>query len=229
MIANYVVSDAVSMAASFRSYWINVRTFPNFALHYWTTGTFVAATVTGSGGAFATLANGETAVLGADDGDNFTVTFVTGDDTLAEAITRINAAAGFTFASAATGELKLTGRRTDDRAQVRVVSGTALTKLGLTVANTAGSSASAATGTISFEVSCEDNAHFSTSSGTDITSAVVDNPVALTTTIAITSGSPGRGIVNFVDAGWKWIRLVYTATSGTGTLSARLNNKAGIP
>lgn len=219
------------MAASFRSNWINVRTFPNFALHYWLTGTHVAATVTGVGSSLGTLSKGETVTLGADDGDNFVTTFATGDDTIAEVVARINLAAGFTFASNSSGEIQLTGRRTDDRAQVRVVSGSAgtLTKLGLTAATTAGSAASAATGTISFEVSCEDSAFVSTRSGDSAVAAVVDNSVTLDTTITITAGSPGRGVVSFADAGFKWIRLVYTATSGAGTLSARLNAKAGIP
>jgi hypothetical protein len=36
----------------------------------------------------------------------------------------------------------------------------------------------------------------------------------------ITAGDPTTGVIDLANAGWRWIRLVYTATSGTGTLQA---------
>jgi hypothetical protein len=98
------------------------------------------AVVTGTSGSFATLTGGEFVTLGYDDAANFTVTFLSGDDTIAEVVSRVNAAAGFTFASNATGELRLTGRKYGTAGQVRVVSGSTGTvaKLGLSVASTSG-------------------------------------------------------------------------------------------
>lgn len=96
-----------------------------------------AAHVTGSGFA-GTMAAGETATLGYDDQPDVTVVFLVTDVTIADCIARINAAFGFTFASNDGGEIKLTSRQRGTGAEVRVVSGTGLTKLGLTVADTAG-------------------------------------------------------------------------------------------
>ncbi len=89
-----------------------------------------------------------------------------------------------------------------------------------------------ATGSVSFEVSCEDNPTIATRSGETIISRYVTHPVTLSATglpIAITAGAPATSLVNFVDQGYKWIRLVYTRTSGIGTLNARMTAKAGIP
>jgi hypothetical protein len=99
-----------------------------------------AATVTGTGSSFGTLAGGEYVTLGYDDAANFTTTFLAGDDTIAEVVARINTAAGFTFASNSSSELKLTGVKKGTAGQVRVVSGSTgtLAKLGLTAATTAG-------------------------------------------------------------------------------------------
>lgn len=102
-----------------------------------------AGTVTGVGATFGTIAAGDTVTLGYDDANatpNFTVTFLTGDTTVAAVVARINAFAGFTFADANGGQLRLTGRRRGTSGQVRVVSGSTgvLTKLGLTAATTAG-------------------------------------------------------------------------------------------
>lgn len=45
------------------------------------------------------------------------------------------------------------------------------------------------------------------------------------TAYSISGGSPSSGIVNIANCGFKWIRIKYTASSGTGTLQARLKGK----
>jgi hypothetical protein len=101
-----------------------------------------AGTVTSGAGTYnTTFTGGETLTLGYDAATNFTVTFLVGDQTKAQVISRINAYAGFTFATdAGTTLLTLTGIQRGTGAQVRVVSASAgvLTKLGLTVATTPG-------------------------------------------------------------------------------------------
>jgi hypothetical protein len=98
------------------------------------------ATVTAAGGVYpTTFAGGETLTIGFDDSANFTVTFLVGDQSLAQVIAEINAAnPGLTYADANAGQLRLTGIATYGSAQVRVVSGSAgvLAKLGLTVGTT---------------------------------------------------------------------------------------------
>lgn len=101
-----------------------------------------AATVTTGSGTYPTLfAGGETLVLGYDDAPNFTITFLSGDQSLAQVVARINATAGFTFAAAVTSDtFSLTGIRRGRSGSVRVVSGSSgvLTTLGLVAATTAG-------------------------------------------------------------------------------------------
>lgn len=100
--------------------------------------TGVAATITGAAGTFA-ITGGETLVLGYDAAANFTVGFLSGDNSVAGMVARINTAAGFAFAVVSGGQIKLTGRQGGTGGQVRVVSGTASGAIsGLTVANTAG-------------------------------------------------------------------------------------------
>ncbi len=101
--------------------------------------TGVAATVTGAAGTFNPLV-GESCVLGWDGQPNFTVAFDGTENTVALDVARINQFAGFAFAAVSGGQIALTGRQAGTGGQVRVVSGTAgtLTKLGLAVANTAG-------------------------------------------------------------------------------------------
>lgn len=109
-----------------------------------TTATFTAAaaTVTSGAGTYpTTFAGGETLTLGYDDAANFTTTFLDADETQAQVIARINAAAGFTFAAdAGGGTTSLTGIKKGTAGQVRVVSGSAgvLATLGLVAADTAG-------------------------------------------------------------------------------------------
>jgi hypothetical protein len=100
--------------------------------------TAAAAAVTGSGAAFGSITAGLQAVLGYDAASNFTVTFQTGDTTIANVVARINAAAGFAFASNNAGQLELTGLQQGSGGSVRVVSGTALADLGLTAGTTLG-------------------------------------------------------------------------------------------
>lgn len=105
------------------------------------TATFSAAVavLTGSGAAFGSIVAGDTVTLGYDDAENFTVTFLTDDTTIAAVVARINTAAGFTFASDnGSGQLRLTGRQRGTGGAVRVVSGTAVTNLGHTTGTTAG-------------------------------------------------------------------------------------------
>ena len=45
------------------------------------------------------------------------------------------------------------------------------------------------------------------------------------TATTVTSGSPATIALNFQDLGFKWMRLVWTSTSGTGTLQARVSGK----
>ncbi len=45
------------------------------------------------------------------------------------------------------------------------------------------------------------------------------------TATTVTSGSPATIALNFQDLGFKWMRLVWTNTSGTGTLQARCSGK----
>lgn len=96
------------------------------------------AAVAGAAGTFA-LVGGESVVLGYDGAANFTVGFLAGDGSVAAAIARINAAAGFAFATNSAGQLLLTGRQGGTGGQVRVVSvdaGSTATKLGLTAPTT---------------------------------------------------------------------------------------------
>lgn len=107
------------------------------------TATFTAAkaTVTGSGGTFpSSFAGGESLVLGYDGADDFTVVFLSTDQSVAQVVARINTYAGFTFAEVSSGQIKLTGRISGTDGEVRVVSGSTgvLATLGLTAADTAG-------------------------------------------------------------------------------------------
>lgn len=104
--------------------------------------TAAAANVTSGAGTYATgFVGGESLTLGYDDASDFTVVFLAGDQTQAQVIARINAAAGFSFADPATATaIRLTGRRRGSRGSVRVVAASAgvLAKLGLVVATTLG-------------------------------------------------------------------------------------------
>lgn len=99
------------------------------------------AVVTGVSGTYpTTFGGGETLVLGYDGAANFTTTFLSGDQAVADVVARINQYAGITFATVSSGQVRLTGVQGGTGGQVRVVSGSSgvLTKLGLTAANTAG-------------------------------------------------------------------------------------------
>jgi hypothetical protein len=100
--------------------------------------TGVAATVTGSAAAFGSITAGLVATFTVDGGIPFSVTFQTGDTTIANVIARINAFAGFTFASNSAGQLQLTGRQAGTGGSIVIAAGTANTDLGLTAATTNG-------------------------------------------------------------------------------------------
>ena len=87
-------------------------------------------------GTYATLfVGGETITIGVDDEPNFTVTFLVGDQTIAQVVSRINTAAGYTMVLAATAtELLFVGRA--NGGQVRFITSSApavFTTLGLTI------------------------------------------------------------------------------------------------
>jgi hypothetical protein len=89
-----------------------------------------------------------------------------------------------------------------------------------------------ATGTLKLQASCEwDNANPTAMqlSGVAALNNYVTNWVTVGDPIAITSGSPLTGIINGLDLGYSWVRVVYTASSGSGTLQVRIQAKHGIP
>jgi hypothetical protein len=101
--------------------------------------TGVAATVTGTGAAFASITAGLSQTFTVDQMLPFAVVFQTGDTTIANVVARINAFAGFTFASNSGGQLKLTGIQAGTGGQIIVASNGAITTdLGLTPATTNG-------------------------------------------------------------------------------------------
>jgi hypothetical protein len=103
--------------------------------------TAAAATVAASGGTYpSTFTGGQTLVLGYDGAPNFTTTFLSTDQTVAQVAARINQYAGFTFATVVSSQLTLTGLQQGLGGQVRVVSGSSgvLTQLGLTAGTTLG-------------------------------------------------------------------------------------------
>ena len=106
--------------------------------------TGTAATVTASGGTYATtFVGGETLTIGFDDSTahpDFTVTFLLADQSLAQVVARINGFAGFAFADTSGGQLRLTGIQKGTAGHVRITSASTgvFTKLGLTAAVTNG-------------------------------------------------------------------------------------------
>jgi hypothetical protein len=102
--------------------------------------TATAATVTGTGGTFATLGAGQTLTLAFDGGRAVTVYFQAGDTTAALAIARINNAFGSPVATNSAGQITLTSSTVGSSSSVQVVSGTTgtLAILGLTAATTNG-------------------------------------------------------------------------------------------
>ena len=45
------------------------------------------------------------------------------------------------------------------------------------------------------------------------------------TATAITASSPAGGVINIDGSGFKWLRVVYTRSSGSGTLQGRVTGK----
>lgn len=102
-----------------------------------------AATLTSQGQTFATgFTGGETLTLGVDGLPNFTVTFLSADQTQAAVISRINQFAGFAMAASATSTtMTLSGLQKGLQGQVRVVGASGagvLTTLGLATGTTYG-------------------------------------------------------------------------------------------
>ena len=104
------------------------------------TGSGAKATVTGAGASFATLTNGETLTLSLDGRPNVVITFLTGDDTLADAVYRINDTMLFPVASASAGQLRLRSANAGIGSSIQVVAGSTglLAKLGLTAGTYSG-------------------------------------------------------------------------------------------
>jgi hypothetical protein len=78
-------------------------------------------------------------------------------------------------------------------------------------------------GVLKVQASCDagtDQIGTGVSNWSDIASGGSLNP----TTLAV-SGATGSGLLEIKDAGYKWIRLVYTKTSGVGTLVPTINSK----
>jgi hypothetical protein len=114
-----------------------------------------AGTVTSGAGTFpTTFAGGETLTLGYDAAPDFTVTFLSSDQSQAQVIARINAYAGFVLAASVSGTTtSFTGIQLGTGGQVRITSGSAgvLTKLGLTAAVTPGTGNVANIAAVSFQ------------------------------------------------------------------------------
>lgn len=103
--------------------------------------TGTAATVTAVAGTYpTTFTGGQTLTLAYDQGAAFTTTFQAADQSIAQVIARINAAAGFAFAGNSAGQLTLTGQQGGTGGQVQVIGGSSgvITQLGLTAATTSG-------------------------------------------------------------------------------------------
>lgn len=99
----------------------------------------VARLLSGVGTYATSFAGGETVTFGIDGDTNFTVTFTSGDQTRAQVITAINAAAGFTFVEAGVASTRLLFSGVANGGQVRIVSASApavLTTLGLALGTT---------------------------------------------------------------------------------------------
>lgn len=104
--------------------------------------TFNAATaqITSAGATYA-VSNGDTVTLGYDGQPNFQVTFLTGDNTQANVVARINSYAGFAFAAISGGQISFTSVQQGSQAQIRIVSassGGVLTALGVAVSTALG-------------------------------------------------------------------------------------------
>jgi hypothetical protein len=109
---------------------------------YTATFSAAAASVLSGNGTYNTgFTGGETLTLSVDAQPAFTVTFLSGDQSKAQVISRINLYAGFTFASDGGGsKIQLTGITKGKAGQITVVSGSGsvLTTLGLSAAQTFG-------------------------------------------------------------------------------------------
>jgi hypothetical protein len=100
--------------------------------------TGVVAGITGAAAAFGTIVAGETLLLSYDGGATFTVTFLTGDTTIGNVVTRVNQYAGYTMASDSGGQLRLVGRQLGTGGRLVVVGGTGVTKCGHAAGSTSG-------------------------------------------------------------------------------------------
>ncbi|MFW6087401.1 MAG: hypothetical protein ACODAG_09360 [Myxococcota bacterium] len=101
-----------------------------------------AATVAGAAGTFPTeFSGGETIQIGLDGGNSFDVVFSAADQTAADVIARINAAAGFSLASENGGEVDFTSQilGTDSEIELIEVTSGALSTIGHSEGTTSGS------------------------------------------------------------------------------------------
>jgi hypothetical protein len=93
-------------------------------------------------------------------------------------------------------------------------------------------SAGTPSGTLKLQASSEDEDRITQLSGTALCDTYVTHWVDLSSIMTdqtVTSGSPATGIFNTATAGYKWVRLVWTPSGGTGTLQARIQAKNSCP
>ncbi|HEU4411185.1 MAG TPA: hypothetical protein VFS43_38385 [Polyangiaceae bacterium] len=149
------------------------------------TATFAAtaAVKDGAGGTFTSFTGGEQIQIELNDQPAVTVTFLAGDDTQPEIISRINAAFGFALASNNAGQLRLTSNQLGTGSAVRVLTSAAATTLGLnnTRASGTGDAANIAAATFA-EVAAKVTA-------TDAGSAARQGPDGLLRLVSLTAGA----------------------------------------
>ncbi len=77
------------------------------------------------------------------------------------------------------------------------------------------------TGTLKLQGSCDTGL---TIAG-NVTGSGVTNWTDITSATTAPSGSAGSGFIEVKETGLKWVRAVYTRSSGSGTLNVRFNAK----
>lgn len=189
------------------------------------------ATMTAVGGVFpSTFAGGETLTMSWDNAEQFTATFLAGDQSNAQVAARINQYAGWTFCAVSGGQLQFVSRTRGTAGTVTCVSGSTgvLTKLGLTAGHVHG------TGNV---------ANIDAVTIAEVHAAVhaVDVNVAITQDSdgairAINTGVPGMGTLSIKSTSTAQafgfpVDTTSSATTGTaGVLAAgtRVRNVAGV-
>lgn len=178
------------------------------------TATFAAtaAVKTGTSGAFTTFVGGEQIQIVLNGAAAVTVTFQAGDDTLAELISRINLAFGFTLASNASGQIALTSPQKGTGSSVQVLASTPATTMGFNATAVTGTGDAANISAITFsELATKVET-------TDAASTMHLSPDGL---LRIVSDTPGTGTVR-VLAGTGNTGLGFTDQTGGAITDAGL-------